>query len=112
MIVANFRGFGFGSMISSGCGAGFGCTGLMIGRGVGLANMRPPDEAGLFTGVIVDSASAASEPKGAVAVLSPSVCAVACATSPPNVAVAVVSLLIIAVACASSPCRFVWAEAL
>jgi len=29
-------------MISSGCGSGFGATGLMIGRGAGLANMRPP----------------------------------------------------------------------
>ena len=100
MIVANFfgLGFGLGSMISSGFGSGFGSTGLMIGRGVGLANMRPPDEAGLFTGVIVACACAVSAPNEAVAVLDASVSDVACATSAPNVAVAEVSLLIVAVA--------------
>ena len=84
-------------MISSGFGSGFGSTGLMIGRGVGLANMRPPDAAGLLNGVTVACACAVSAPSGAVAVLDASVSDVACATSAPNVADAEVSLLIVAV---------------
>ncbi len=104
LIVANFLGLGlgFGSITNSGS-TGFGCTGLMIGRGVGLANMRPPDETGLFTGVMVACACAVIPPNTATAMFSASVCPTACATNSPSVAVAVVWLLIIAVACAETP---------